>query len=52
MTTFWHSLMQKLECIRRRERWAERRKRNKPEFPYSYRQASISQQLTRDLDDK
>src|SRR6476659_6497613 len=29
----------------------ERRERSKPEFPYSYRQGNISQQLTREIED-
>ena len=35
MATFWHSLMRKAQSLRKQ--WAERRERNKPEFPYSYR---------------
>jgi hypothetical protein len=50
MATFWRSLMQKVQSLRKQ--WAERRKRNKPAFPYSYRQASIPQQLIRELENK
>lgn len=50
MATLWRSLTHAVRAVR--ARWTRRRAKSEPQFPYSYRQHSIPQQLVRNAEEK